>query len=256
VTDQCIFCERLSGSQEHAWPDWVVKHATERRKDWQLEIVRLGSPLITVDQVNREIEVVVDCVCDRCNRGWMKKLEDRVSVFGKAMMDGRPTILTWRDRDHLARWAAKTAFTVECKYGGPHRAPRSICEALRAGPGIPPMIDVMLGAYSGPRPIRSERLIYRFDGLDGDQLYMSWSFLQFGHVLIQVRAVPGRKEHPMLLVEATDRCIPLTGVERGQVQWPPKKAVGEEILSDFRAISDEIIRRGGGFRNARTARSD
>lgn len=241
MANQCIFCEQPSGSKEHAWPDWLVKHATERRTDWQLEVVRLGSPLITVEQVNREIEVVVDCVCDRCNRAWMKKLEDKVSSFAKPMMDGTPTVLTWQQRDQLARWAAKTALTLECSYNSEHPTPRRIREQVRMHAALPTSIDVALGAYNGARPLGSTRVIW--DALDGDEPYLVWSVLIFGNVLIEARTNTRRKERASLLSTQSDYQIPLTGVERGQVHWPPRGAFDDEWVSNYAAISNDLIRR-------------
>ena len=240
MADQCIFCEKTSGSQEHAWPDWLVKHVTERRKDWQLEVVRLGSPLISVEQVNREIEVVVDCVCDRCNRGWMKKLEDRVSSFAKPMMDGKPAVLKWQQRDQLARWAAKTALALECSYNGEHRTPRRIREQVRMHAKLPISIDVALGAYSGARPLGSMRVIW--DALDGDELYLIWSVLIFGNVFIEARTNTRRKERASLLSAQSDFLIPLTGVERDQIKWPPRSAFGDDSIDNYAANMNDLVR--------------
>jgi hypothetical protein len=241
VAEQCYFCEREADSQEHAWPDWLVKHVTERQTDWQLEVVRLGSSLITVEQVNREIEVVVECVCDRCNRGWMKKLEDRVSVFARWMMDGNPTVLTGQQGSQLARWAAKTALTLECSYGSAQPTPRHIREQVRMRAEVPISFDISLGAYDGVRPLGSQRVLW--DALDSDELYLVRSVLFFGNVLVETRINTRRKERAELLRPRSDYLIALTGVERGDIQWPPRLAFGDDFIDNYAAISNEIVRR-------------
>lgn len=246
MADQCIFCDFPADSTEHAWPDWLTKKVTGGRRGWQVEIVNLGSPLITVEQVNREIAVKVTCVCSRCNRGWMKRLEDRVSVFGKAMMDGRPSVLTLLQARLLARWGAKTAITLECAHGsGPYRTPRAIAEKVRQMATVPVGIDVLLGHYVGPRPLGQNRYVYR--ALDRDELYLCWSILLFGQVLMQVRINTRRVERPSLVGQPSRHFIPLTGVDPGQIQWPPEESVGEEFVAGFGAIMDDIVRRGGGY---------
>ena len=68
----------------------------------------------------------VRVVCEKCNSGWMSKLERSVSPkLGPMIRDERATRLTPRTQAAIATWTVKTAFMLEHLYPSPHTVPES-----------------------------------------------------------------------------------------------------------------------------------
>lgn len=151
----CIFCDNESGSNEHAWPEWLIKEIGRiiNDPDARMAYVRSAgaSDLMWVEEARESFGVVVTCVCHTCNQKWMKKLEDRVSIYGKPMMNGQHKTFDLRQRVELARWATKTAIVFECDTPGSPRTPRRRCIQTKLGKYPPVTTQVFLAHYSGPR---------------------------------------------------------------------------------------------------------
>ncbi|MFL6688584.1 MAG: hypothetical protein ACJ8IR_00110 [Alphaproteobacteria bacterium] len=47
----------------------------------------------------------VKCVCEPCNNGWMRELENKVRPIIAPLIQGQPTILRMQDRRVIAGWA-------------------------------------------------------------------------------------------------------------------------------------------------------
>lgn len=123
---RCMFCGDPVGSQEHVWPRWLRKHTgldcsgvnhTQR----QQEIVMGGSPRRTMIRqpsvkvhsgatVSRKLPVVCR---DRCNGGWMSRLEIQAMPLLGPLIDGTPTVLATDEQQILSRWADKTVMVME-----------------------------------------------------------------------------------------------------------------------------------------------
>ncbi|MGO8870751.1 MAG: hypothetical protein ACLQPH_04990, partial [Acidimicrobiales bacterium] len=82
----------------------------------------------------------------------MRRLEDKVSPFLKPMIRGGATTLTVMQRQHLVRWAIKTATVFECDaHPDSPRTPRTVCKRIRVVANPPPGYEVFLTRYIGPR---------------------------------------------------------------------------------------------------------
>jgi hypothetical protein len=86
----------LADSVEHIWPDWICRYFVDHKSDWSAEVQMHGSPLVAVEHFGPEVDLTTNQVCDKCNRGWMRKLEEKVSPFAKPMIDGNTIELTKR----------------------------------------------------------------------------------------------------------------------------------------------------------------
>lgn len=99
----CIFCGDPGGSNEHAWPDWLRRYlvplvtAIPRPR-------RLNSMRSESGSTGRR-NITVQCICDGCNRGWMRKLEDHFNALLKQMMLGHSSVLSPKESFALRRWA-------------------------------------------------------------------------------------------------------------------------------------------------------
>jgi hypothetical protein len=116
MANACVFCgddsRRLT--DEHVFADWISEF---------FQVV-YGKPLGGVAQlVNAEggitqytmipFQQVVKIVCEKCNTGWMRRLEDGVQAVLKRMMLGQPTRLRPETQMKLATWAVKTALVLD-----------------------------------------------------------------------------------------------------------------------------------------------
>ncbi len=64
--------------------------------------------------VENELGIVLDDrVCERCNNGWMKRLDDRVAKFMAPSLDSEANVsLSLAQQLQLARWATKVALLL------------------------------------------------------------------------------------------------------------------------------------------------
>jgi hypothetical protein len=205
-----VFCEREASPGRPAWPEWLG--AVLRKGP-------AGSDEGVAEQLENELRKTVDCVCDTCSDGWIRRVESGVSEFLAAMIRGEPTPLPAARRKILARWSAKTAVFMECASGVPVRTPRLAAQRLRTI-GVHPGTQVLVGKADG----HAEVLGYRQDlfrrTVDGEQRVASQSSLVIGKVLIQVFADPSRDSAPELVEDAAHPFIPLIGNQDQQIVWP------------------------------------
>jgi hypothetical protein len=235
VKPPCIFCDRASGSVEHIWPDWLCREWVDDMDDWLFLRQQGDSPLQWVEEAGRQVDVTTDCVCDTCNRGWMHRLEDKVSSFLKPMFVGTPTTITAKQRNFLARWAVKTAVVFECDYPTSPRTPRSVCKRIRQGPDVPLGYEVFLADYSGPRILDQRRQTMNHSkGIPPDLEHVSLTHLLIGRVLIYVFADPWVRHERAVAGIAANGLIPMVGGDPGEIKWPAAPSVDELRFSRLR----------------------
>ena len=104
----CAFCERtgVKLSREHVFPQWLSKVSGAK----SFTIHRNGKAVTTP-----LMEVVTRQVCEPCNNGWMKTLEDETAAVMTAMLEVSPGAYTIGDAERrtLARWLLKTLMTCQ-----------------------------------------------------------------------------------------------------------------------------------------------
>jgi hypothetical protein len=98
----CIFCPNTVNSREDVFPKWIHK-----RKDFGPLNFTRGDGVVTVIP---DPKVKARLVCDRCNSGWMSRLEGRNISVISSMMQGLPKPLDREQQGHLAAWSMKMAF--------------------------------------------------------------------------------------------------------------------------------------------------
>jgi len=139
---QCLFCPNPVDSAEHIWSDWILddlKLATAVR-------ITIGkAESVWVDNP----EVKIECVCRKCNNGWMSALEEANKFAIRAMINDDPCGLTKRDQDKLTRWAVlKTMVLESCNSVRPLFYTQTEREALKNTSSIPARTLVWLGRFS------------------------------------------------------------------------------------------------------------
>jgi hypothetical protein len=103
---QCLFCSNPVNSREHIWSDWILKDL----KSAKPIRIRIGK---RTDVWSDKPEVLVKCVCDQCNNGWMSRLESLNKPHMHSMMHDTPVALSPTQQKLLTRWAVLKAIIIE-----------------------------------------------------------------------------------------------------------------------------------------------
>jgi hypothetical protein len=219
----CIFCDNPGGTVEYAWPEWLCRFLTEWSDGWNEQ---RGFDVAVIDRLRREVGLEIDGVCARCSRGWMQRLDDKVSPFLKSMIAGDPTPLSPARQMLLARWAAKTAAVMERGCDSPIRTPRFGCEHLRRV-GVHPGTQVLVGRYDGDRQVFTHERDLFTRTINGARHYLSQSTFVMGNLLIQVFADPYRTSVPELADDAGDQLLALVPARDQTLNWPPEFSIDD-----------------------------
>ena len=103
----------MGRAREHILPRWL-------QNEWQIaenviEPTHFNQEFAVVSQRRHTLDgLVAGNVCARCNNGWMSALEANCKDMILDLASGRRRIIDLHNQEalHLARWAAKTAFTL------------------------------------------------------------------------------------------------------------------------------------------------
>jgi hypothetical protein len=156
----CIFCGGAGLNREHMWPAWMQKYAPSGGAEEGYTQVRTRIARITGDTIaeatqidarqgrimNKKYPVVCE---ERCNGGWMKKLEDEVSDWGSRMILGESVRLTPERQAILATWAAKTAIMMEFNDVATRGTSKAQYRHIYEHNEPPPVTLVWIGRYEG-----------------------------------------------------------------------------------------------------------
>jgi hypothetical protein len=187
-----------------------------------------GPDETVVDRLRAEVDQTIDCICEPCSQGWMRRLDDNVSPFLTSMIVGAKMRLSPVQQRLLARWSAKIAAVTECVYDSPIRTPPSACEYLRRV-GIHPGTQVLVGRYDGEaQTLSHERALFR-GTFDGDEHHLSQSSFVIGKVLIQVLADSQQQTTPELGEDAARLLIALVPSHDRKVDWPPALTIDDPL---------------------------
>ena len=106
AVERCIFCENKADSGEHGWPRWTLT-----RLGFEGGVYGSVDGIPYADLHQRHVKV--RCVCEDCNTGWMKGIEDAVIPTVGAMMLDEPRTLDNPQQWLIAQWVIKTAMVFE-----------------------------------------------------------------------------------------------------------------------------------------------
>lgn len=127
----CVFCGRGPLTNEHVWPQWIRKGLFPH--------LHTSRNVVTTDQdVDRDypapaFDTKVGDVCgttkrtsgDRCNNGWMSRLETSVKDVLGPMIRGETQVLSPDIQVRIASWALKTAMMFDLTHPENEIIPRS-----------------------------------------------------------------------------------------------------------------------------------
>jgi hypothetical protein len=142
----CIFCGGRPLSNEHLFPEWVLKKV---------------SPINITGHIgkhkNLEVgkEVKVKTVCKPCNGTWMSALEDMNIPLIGPRMDDRSAFLDGAEQWAISAWAVKTAMVLDSATMRvkPLFYTQQERDDIRLSSKIPPSTVVWLARYIGRNTI-------------------------------------------------------------------------------------------------------
>jgi hypothetical protein len=106
---ECIFCAGKKLNREDLWPVWVVKSVARDRSS-EIERTCGRNPPVTYGGTYLKAR----CVCERCNGGWMSRLEGSAKPILEPMIHDLPCAIDYVQQSVIAAWTIKTAMVFEC----------------------------------------------------------------------------------------------------------------------------------------------
>jgi hypothetical protein len=113
-TKACVFCGRQPTTVEDIWPKWIGRYLGRRPAR---TIIRETSGITRMFHGFSNVQRA-KVVCETCNGGWMKGLEDQANPLLKRMFDESfaITLLVGDTQLAVARWIVKTAMMLQFAY--------------------------------------------------------------------------------------------------------------------------------------------
>jgi hypothetical protein len=119
MTKRCIFCgDTAELTREHIRADWLKNYLPKTKVNYQagrLIVNRPGIPdsakstKIGGDPLSRRVK----CVCEGCNTGWMKGIQDLAKPIVVPMIGGHKVSLNRAEQRTLAAWIAMAVMCSE-----------------------------------------------------------------------------------------------------------------------------------------------
>lgn len=152
---QCLFCSNRGNSLEHVWPRWICEHFRVQSPNLVVS-KRIGRP--TVSWLAYQPELTTRFVCQRCNNGWMSRLEQQAQPYVQSLVLGENSFLNTAAQSFIALWAVKIAMVLDGLAGANERTYTAHERAqLRALSFIPRKTNVWLATSGDPEVFMSSR---------------------------------------------------------------------------------------------------
>ena len=115
-TTLCGFCESATEkiTKEHVFGKWIGPLFDAGQPDMVVRHTFQRDDTATPPRLSDRLDHQVRMPCQRCNEGWMSRLEGVVKTIITPMIQGQAMrLLTLSDQRAIARWAVKTAMVIE-----------------------------------------------------------------------------------------------------------------------------------------------
>lgn len=218
----CIFCPNKADSREHAWSDWLLNRFGKGN-------IVIAGKIQGMDYYDpNQKQILVRCVCWKCNEGWMQQLEEAViPIIEPLIFFGKQTRLDVLQQWTITQWAMKTAMVFE--YCVRHRDPfytrqecRALCDPITPTP--PSFSYVWIGDHADDLRIYTKG--NDMSSRSGEDFKSYVTTFAFGRLVIQVITIRSDSNtdpyafidcNQRLWSDALLRIWPTNDV----VSWPP-----------------------------------
>ena len=104
-------------SKEHMWPNWLKEYVPRKITSWGQQSVTFHRKGVVEAKVRPRTgdphASKLRVVCQKCNGGWMSRLQEATKPILVPLLQGRGGTLYRRDQQLLARWIAMFVMTNE-----------------------------------------------------------------------------------------------------------------------------------------------
>lgn len=222
-------------SREHVLPEWLSKLG-----EGDTYTVRVGTKMLPP---TRLMQVVTRRVCEPCNTGWMKRIEDGAAAVMTPIVKGEPQRIGEYERFVIARWFTKTILTLHLTRSRARHdmfGPEAYANFYRTCLPWHNALVFLAGYHGSPRPIE---MVVRAPSSTTE--YMR-AYLHFHRVLLCAIAANEGTPFDLTLPEGFDRAlVPLSPPDRDLIfwgssdptrldQWPPPAPFHNDEVLVFR----------------------
>jgi hypothetical protein len=233
----CVWCGDTPTTKEHVFPQSLLEVIPGRGRIMHSWMASPGRRPETRGWIADTFTFKASVVCqDRCNGGWMARLDERARPFLKPMIRGRNQTLFPEGAQIIAYWALKTVMMIdlaqETKY---QTVPETNYSALFAAKDVLPGTSVWLGTCSyGAGALARYRTLY-FD-FNGTRVGGFGATLSLGHLVVEVIRVENRGEWASRVVGKLREALRPLWPYLGVVKWPTPALLSLENVRDIAEI--------------------
>jgi hypothetical protein len=248
----CVFCGATPLTREHVFPNWMGETlAKDPRKlprpykfeRWSVEGDEPPSDK-TMWESKSPLDFVAKCVCEKCNGGWMSKIESAAKPIVVPLIQGKQVELDTASQATLGTWACMKAMVAGYAHQPPLSLPQDWLKQLYENHTPPPDGWVAFAtAYEGRRPafFASHRLaLFNVENdeptTDNEGIMMT---LVVGYLALKVIGV--RRKGVSNSGTSFTQVWPAS---RLTLLWPPRVKVNDGNFDEF--FSPVVTFRGSG----------
>ena len=113
----CIFCGHRVNSDEHVWPQWLVRLGRTWPSPRRMQATRLNRRGHRATWDVNHPTIVTKSVCTGCNSGWMSDLETIIEPMLTPLINGRKGTVSVKQQKAIVVWILKCAMIFDSMEG-------------------------------------------------------------------------------------------------------------------------------------------
>jgi hypothetical protein len=242
---RCLFClsRPTKPSAEHIFPKCLTALLPSTRFILSRRTRHDDSPLAVWS--NREIDIKVKAVCEKCNNGWMSQLESQKArpAIAELILRLEEVPMTSERVFAICAFAFKTAVVASSMATASHFFPSNERRRFARTLQIPSEIHIFVASYFGDRNKGGDLSVSKYDSSlpNGDGLEFYVTTWRAGHFAFQV-------VNPQIIVAPSARFQTYTFESKFAMSafvcriwppppsassWPPAQTLGDHSLKAF-----------------------
>lgn len=208
----CLFCEveltNSNKSNEHIIPQWLLDHLSIR--EFEIDPTHMTPKGSVVSKRSHTLNnFLCGNVCQKCNGGWMSKLEVKAKPILIDLIEGNKTVIEYEqiDRFTIAQWALKTSLTLNSGSNFLKNIPRHHFHELYSNKEkLPDNVTVLAQQHHNTEPFYWQQgAVWMINGTEitkvEEERFLNETYkvsLQLGKLLLNVNYLPFNDFLPVL----------------------------------------------------------
>lgn len=238
MSRSCLFCANPKLTREHVLPLWLSRLVSELGPGGPVTATREAEHVLDFQQWQADVgELKLRRVCEPCNTGWMRRLEDAVIPIMTPMIQGEARALSPTDQRIVAAWTVKTGLLFQCTVKATPDPPAHELISLYSLNVPSNLARVWLASYSGTGwTLKGEHHhLHLTRPADPEQIYHGELFtLGVYRLVLQALILPDASPIQIASVPDFDNFVvsiwpnPIRGV-----MWPPSASLTDAGFLQF-----------------------